>query len=140
VSANDHDRLQRWVSLPRPAEEVWTAIGGFGRMSDWHPWIERTELLEIDGLPHRHLILMDGELFLERLLVERGLYYTYSTLQGPLPFDDHRATLSCVPERDGCHVFWSAYFVATDPAADEMVLGFYEAGLEALRERFPPPG
>lgn len=139
MSDNEHDRLQRWVSLPRPADEVWAQIGGFGRMADWHPWVESVELVEIEGLPHRHLIMVDGELFLERLLIEAGRYYTYSTIQGPLPVDDHRATLSCVPEREGCHVFWSGYFVPTDPAADEMVIGFYEAGLTALRERFGEP-
>lgn len=136
MSENEHDRLQRWVNLPRPADEVWARIGGFGGIADWHPWVDRVELVDIEGLPHRHLILVDGELYLERLLIEAGRHYTYTMVQGPLPVDDHRATLSCVPEREGCHVFWSAYFVPTDPAADEMVIGFYEAGLQALRERF----
>lgn len=136
MSARDHDRLQRIIRLPRSAQEVWAEIGGFGRVADWHPWVERVELVEIDGLPHRHLFMADGELFLERLIEEAPLYHTYSTVEGPLPVDDHRATLSCVPEPEGCRVFWSAYYVPTDAAADDMVLGFYEAGLGALGERF----
>ena len=136
MSSNEHDRLQRWVRLPGPADRVWAEIGGFAAISGWHPWIESTELVEIDGRTHRHLSMVDGELSLERLLREGTRFYTYSMLEGGLPVDDHRATLSCVPEDQGCHVFWSAYFVPTDPAADEMILGFYEAGLNALVERY----
>ena len=50
--------------------------------------------------------------------------------------NDHRATLSCVAEEGGCHVFWAAVFEPTDPSADEIVSGFYEEGLRALRERY----
>ena len=53
-----------------------------------------------------------------------------------LPLYDHRATLSCVAEEGGCHVFWSAVFEPTDPSADDIVTGFYEEGLRALRERY----
>lgn len=69
-------------------------------------------------------------------MVRPARFYTYSTVEGWLPFENHRATLSWMPEKVGCHVFWSAFFIATDPAADDMVVGFYQAGLDALRERF----
>ncbi|HUF57111.1 MAG TPA: SRPBCC family protein [Thermohalobaculum sp.] len=136
MSRNDHDRLQRMQRLPVPADTVWRQIGGFGAMADWHPWIDRVEVVEIDGQTHRHLHMADGELYLERLIEEGERYYTYALLESGMPVDDHRATLSCVPEEGGCHVFWSAYFIATDPAADDMMIGFYEAGLLALDERF----
>lgn len=136
MSDNDHDRVQRWVSLPRDPDTVWGEIGGFGEIASWHPWVEATEMVEIEGDPYRRLILVDGDTFLERLIEEGPRHCTYETVEGPLPFDDHRATLSCVAEDGGCHVFWSAYFEPTDPAADQMVIGFYEAGLEALRERY----
>ena len=132
----DHDRIQRLVRLSVPARHVWQQIGGFDRLHEWHPWVTATELADIEGETHRHVTLTDGELFLERLITESDHFYTYATIEGPTPFDDHRATLSCVEEPGGCHVYWSAYFEATDPAADQMVIGFYEAGLEALRERF----
>lgn len=136
MSRNDHDRLQRMLPLPVPADEVWRQIGGFGAMADWHPWIDRVEVVEIDGQTHRHLTMADGDLYLERLIEQGERYYTYELLESGLPVNDHRATLSCVPEAEGCHVFWSAYFIPTDPAADEMVIGFFEAGLTVLEERF----
>ena len=136
MSHDEHDRLQRMLHLSAPADAVWREIGGFGAIADWHPWIDRVEVVEIDGVTHRHLYMADGELYLERLIEEGPRYHTYAVVESGLPVDDHRATLSCVPEKDGCHMFWSAFFVPTDPAADEMVIGFYEAGLEALGERF----
>ncbi len=130
------DRIQRWVSLPHPPEKIWAEIGGFGALADWHPAVKSTEVFEIEGETHRHLVLSDGGLVLERLVETATLYYTYEIIDGPLPVTDHRATLSCVAEKGGCHVFWSAVFEPTDPSADEIVSGFYEEGLRALRERF----
>ena len=130
------DRIQRWVSLPHPPEKIWAEIGGFGAMADWHPGISSTEVVDIEGETHRHLTLSNGGLLLERLIETGARYYTYEIIDGPLPLADHRATLSCVAEEGGCHVFWSAVFEPTDPSADEIVSGFYEEGLRALRERY----
>jgi len=130
------DRIQRWVSLPHPPEKIWAEIGGFGAMADWHPGISSTEVVDIEGETHRHLTLNNGGLLLERLIETGPRYYTYEIADSPLPLADHRATLSCVAEEGGCHVFWSAVFEPTDPSADEIVSGFYEEGLRALRERY----
>ncbi len=130
------DRIQRWVSLPHPPEKIWAEIGGFGGMADWHPGITKAEVVDIEGETHRHLTLSNGELLLERLIETGPHYYTYEIADSPLPLADHRATLSCVAEEGGCHVFWSAVFEPTDPSANGIVSGFYEEGLRALRERY----
>jgi hypothetical protein len=130
------DRIQRWVSLPVPPEKVWAEIGGFGDIAAWHPGIDSAELVEIDGDVHRHLKMSDGGLLLEWLIETGPHHYSYEMADGPLPLADHRATLSCVAEAGGCHVFWSAVFVPTDSSADDIVAGFYEEGLRALRERY----
>ncbi len=130
------DRIQRWVSLPHPPEKIWAEIGGFGGLADWHPGVAGTEVVTIEGETHRHLTLGNGELLLERLVETGPLYYTYEIADSPLPLTNHRATLSCVAEDGGCHVFWSAVFEPTNPSADEIISGFYEEGLRALRERY----
>lgn len=130
------DRIQRWVSLPLPPEKVWAEVGGFGDIAAWHPRIVSAEVFDIEGEVHRHLTLDDGGLFLERLVETGPHHYTYEIVECPLPLADHRATLSCVAEEGGCHMFWSAIFEPTDPSADEIVSGFYEEGLRALRERY----
>jgi hypothetical protein len=130
------DRIQRWVSLPHPPEKIWAEIGGFGDIAAWHPGIESTQVFDIEGEVHRHLTLGDGGLIMERLVETGPHHYTYEIIDSPLPLVDHRATLSCVAEDGGCHVYWSALFEPTDPSADEIVSGFYEEGLRALRERY----
>jgi hypothetical protein len=130
------DRIQRWVSLPHPPEKIWAEIGGFGDIAAWHPGIESTQVFDIEGEDHRHLTLGDGGLIMERLVETGPHHYTYEIIDSPLPLVDHRATLSCVAEDGGCHVYWSAMFEPTDPSADEIVSGFYEEGLRALRERY----
>ena len=131
------------VSLPADREAVWRAIGGFGGIAAWHPLIERAELTEIEGETYRHLTTTDGELFFERLIESGPHHLTYEMVEGPLPVTDHRATIACVAERGGCHVYWSAYFVPTGPDAhfaDGIVGAFYEIGLRALRDGLAPPG
>lgn len=130
------DRIQRWVSLPQPPEAVWAAIGGFGTIAEWHPDVVSAEVVEIEGALHRHLRTTDGGLTLERLVEMGPHHYTYEIVESPLPLADHRATLSCVPEKGGCHVFWAAVFEPTDESADDIVTSFYEDGLRALGERF----
>ena len=130
------DRIQRWVSLPRPVDEVWAVIGGFGTIADWHPDVRSAEVFEIEGETHRHLQIGDAGVTLERLVETGPHHYTYEIVDSPLPLAEHRDTLSCVAEEGGCHVFWSAMFEPTDPTADDIVATFYEDGLRALREKF----
>jgi hypothetical protein len=130
------DRIQRWVSLPDSPDKIWAEVGGFGDIAAWHPGVVSSEVFEIEGDVHRHLTMNDGGLLLERLIETGPHHYTYELIEGPLPLADHRATLSCVAEEGGCHVFWSAVFEPTDPAADDIVAGFYEEGLRALRVRY----
>lgn len=131
-----YDRLHRMVELSAPSDEVWSVIGEFGSIADWHPLIASAEVVDIDGVTHRHLTTSDGELILERLIEFSPRHYSYEIVDAPLPVADYRAHFSCVDEGDGCHVFWSAYFEATDPAADDIVAAIYEEGLAAIRDRF----
>lgn len=130
------DRIQLWVSLPERPETVWEAIGAFDAIAGWHPEVDSVELVELEGETHRHLRMTDGGLFLERLAETGAHHYAYELVDSPLPLSSHRATLSCVAEEGGCHVFWSAIFEPEDPVADEIVEGFFRSGLQALRERF----
>lgn len=138
--ARDHDRLSEIVVLAAERDTVWAEIGGFDRIADWHPLIATAELVEIEGGIYRHLVATDGERFLERLIETGPHHVAWEMVDGPLPATDHRATLSCVAERDGgCHVFWGATFTPLADGchlADEIVARFYRIGLAALDERF----
>jgi len=134
-----HDRIQLWIELPAKADTVWAEIGDFGAIAEWHPDVVSAEIVEIEGDTYRHLRLAEGVLALERLVKTGERFYTSEIVESPLPMENHRATLSCVPEKEGCRVFWSAVFDPLDPIVDEIIEGFFETGLEALRQRYGAP-
>lgn len=133
-----HDRVTRMVRLSAAPEAVWREIGGFGGIAEWHPHFVASELSEIDGETYRRLTTAEGEQFFERLAEAGPLRYRYEMIEGALPAADFTATLACVAEPGGCHVFWSARFEPEGEAhrADEIVGALFEIGLRALEERF----
>ena len=131
------DRVERWVDLPARAEDVWAAVGPFGALADWHPTVTECQVVKIDGETHRHVTLKDGEMLLEKLLAEEPHTLRYAMVDGPLPVSDYRATLTCFPEGEGSRLFWSASYETDEPEVDGLVSGLFEAGLRAVRDRFP---
>ncbi len=131
-----HDRVLRLVMLNAPKDKVWSEIGGFADIADWHPVFKEAEIVELAGEVHRHLTTIDGDLVIEKLLETGPNFYRYAIVDSGLPVEDYRATLSCVAEKDGCHVYWAADYEPTDPSADDIIIGVYEAGLAALRDRY----
>ncbi len=130
------DRVERWLDLDADPAAVWAVIGDFGALADWHPAVEKCELVTIDGDVHRHLTLIDGALLLERLEETGDDFYRYSIVEGPLPVADYLSTLTCFAHEGGCRVFWSSTFEPLTPDADQVIAGIYEAGLASLRDRF----
>jgi hypothetical protein len=136
MSHESHDRISRWVMLPRPVAEVWAAVGGFGAIADWHPAVTESPLFDIESATHRHLTLADGGLATERLIEIGDAFYRYAVIETPFPMADAVGALSCKAEAEGCRVYWSLDFQPTDAAADDIAAGFIETGLRSLRERF----
>lgn len=135
TTADTDDRIERWIEIPGDPDAVWAAVGGFGAIADWHPALESCELLEIDGETHRRLVLADGGALLERLIEEGPRRYRYEIVDGPLPVADYRSTFAVSPHGGGARVFWSSIFEPTDAAADDIIAGVYEAGLDSIRRR-----
>jgi hypothetical protein len=134
-------RVDETQVLAASADEVWTLIGGYGAMPEWHPAVEGSALE--DGGRVRKLSLKGGGSLVERLhaFSERERSYAYSIERGPLPVSGYRSTLS-VRERGatrGCEVCWSGEFApagASESEAVEVMRGIYRAGLDTLAQRF----
>lgn len=127
------------IRLSAPPEDVWRAIGDFDGVAGWHPAFAAAEPTEIDGERYRRLSTSEGEQYFDRLIETGLLRYAYETVEGPLALSDFRATLACVAETGGCHVFWSARFEppeGREREADELVGVLFEIGLAALADRF----
>src|SRR5512134_756819 len=125
------------TQLPAPADKVWSLIGGWNTVPDWHPGVEKSETEQ--GGQVRRLQLTDGAEVIERLekFDRNARTYTYSITAGSLPFRDYRSTIAVHAEGDSSTIDWSSEFEPSGaPEAD--VIGslkeFYEAGFDNIRK------
>ncbi len=129
------------TQLGVPAQAVWSVIGGFNALPDWHPAIEKSELDEEGDAKIRTLSLVGGGTIVERLeqVDDSERAYTYWILSGPIPVADYVATIRVREAGQGCTIEWSSEFTPSGaPESDAVaaVRGVYEAGFENLRKMF----
>ncbi|ACO77887.1 hypothetical protein AvCA_16740 [Azotobacter vinelandii CA] len=125
------------VNIARPAEEVWSILGGFDFLPRWVGAIASSRLE--DGGRLRRLETVDGEIVVERLLEfsESERQYSYALLESPFPVSEYVGQVAVHDEGAGkSRAVWSSRFRcqgvdALDIAAD--FEGFYHAGLERLK-------
>jgi hypothetical protein len=122
--------VTRSVALAASATDVWSLIGGFNDLPDWHPGAAGSTLEEVGGETRRVIALKGGGAITERLIThdDATMSCTYAIVDSPLPVTGYQATLSVRAAGSGCEV----------PAAkaEEIVAGIYDAGLGALKKRF----
>jgi Polyketide cyclase / dehydrase and lipid transport len=129
--------------LPVPAQAVWSVVGGFNALPDWHPAVAKSDTKTDGGAKVRTLTLAGGGTITERLeqVSDKERAYTYSILSGPLPVANYSATIR-VRESDsgsGCTIEWSSEFTPSGAPENEAVAairGVYEAGFENLKKMF----
>ena len=129
------------ADLPVSAQTVWSVIGNFNALPDWHPAVAKSELKEEGGSTLRTLSLVGGGSIEEKLeqIDDHERLYTYSILSGPLPVANYTATLRVRDSNGGCTVEWSSEFEASgapESAAVAAISGVYEAGFENLKKMF----
>lgn len=152
-------KLELDQKLDATPDEVWAAIGKFEDMS-WHPAVAKTELTG-DGSVDQpdksqrvlHLKAESGDPTLTEVLSKwqpEKRCYAYRIEQvdvAVLPVSNYASTL-CVKDEGGkAMVSWKGGFYRgypnnnpppdqNDEAATKAVTGIYQAGLDALAERF----
>jgi hypothetical protein len=133
--------VRRSAALAASAAEVWSLIGGFNDVPDWHPGAAGSRLEEVGGETRRVIALKGGGTLVERLVAHDAdaMSCTYAIVDGPLPVTGYQSTLSVRPAGSGCEVHWSGTFEPAGVAEDkakEIVASIYDAGLGALVKRF----
>ena len=128
-------------NLPVPAQAVWSVIGGFNSLPEWHPAVEKSETESEGGAKTRTLTLAGGGKIVEKLesANEKDRSYSYSILSGPLPVADYTATIRVLDAGSGCTIEWSSDFTpsgAPESEAAAAIRGVYEAGFENLKKMF----
>lgn len=130
------------LKLSASADQVWTRIGKFEGLHEWHPVIEKSEMEGSGVGAKRNLFLAGGGNVHERLDAEdaAGRSYTYTILESPLPVANYQSTIKVVDNGDGsCTVDWSSNFDAdgaSDADAEGAIQGVYQAGFDALTGEF----
>lgn len=134
--------------------EVWAAIGNFQDMS-WHPAVHATEGENGNAIDATRVLTLggaDGPTISEVLykFSDEKMSYSYRITDVKvevLPVTNYSAHLTVRPSGSGSEIEWRGAFYRgypnndppeelNDEAAIKAVTGVYEAGMEALRQRF----
>lgn len=129
-------------SLNASADDVWSVIGDFGGLHNWHPAVAACEVIQEGPARIRHLTLGDGSKIVERLDAHDGATksYTYSiTDAGPLPVANYQSTIQVTGDGDSATVNWHSEFDpsgASEADAQGAISGVYTGGFAALVVQF----
>jgi hypothetical protein len=134
--------LSRSVDVHGTPEQVWSQIGAFCSIRDWHPAIGSCAE---DGKspPTRTLVTKDGKAtfveFQTAASQEKHLY-GYTFVSSPLPVSNYKSILKVTAEgRDHSLVTWSGNYTpdqGKEKDADTALSGIYESGLDAIKAKF----
>ena len=133
--------LSRSVDVNGTPATVWSVIGPFCAIQQWHPAIGTCT----EGGTAKHtrtLVTRDGNAtFVETQIGRNDAEYSYSYVfdRSPLPVTQYTSTLKVTPKgKDISTVTWTGTYIP-DPgkeiAANEALLGIYEAGLNAIKAK-----
>lgn len=128
--------VTRRVTVAAPASEVWRLIGDFHGLDRWHPVVAKSEPARIGEDEFRTLTTRDGARILEHLVAQTTHSYTYAIARSPLPVAHYEARLEVTTAGAGTEVTWSGSFTPLAAGAEKVIAGIYEAGLNALKQRF----
>jgi hypothetical protein len=129
--------ILRTTDLPVSADRAWAVVGKPESMSQWHPAIQSSQ---VQGTA-RTCVLPDGAQIHEEIRAhdDGARSYTYVITQSPLPVKDYASTIKVVSlDSGGSRLEWSCSYEPLAPAqeVESMIAGVYDAGLDALVQRF----
>ena len=134
--------LTRTTNVAASADEVWSAIGPFCAIKDWHPMIATCDT-DAKVPPTRTLVTKDGKATFVETEIARDdakRLYSYNFVSSPLPVPKYLATIRVVPH--GAHastIIWHGDFVAAPGKASGVkttLANIYETGLKAIKAKF----
>lgn len=133
--------LSRSVDVKGTPASVWSMIGPFCAIKDWHPAIG--SCVEEGGGPAvRTLVTKDGKAtFVETQTARSDAehLYSYSFKSSPLPVTQYSATLQVTAKSaDMSTVTWSGTYTpdsGKEKGASDALQGIYESGLDAIKTK-----
>jgi hypothetical protein len=136
--------LSRSVEVDAAPSKVWSVVGPFCAIKDWHPVVGSCS--ETGKPPVRMLETKDGKTTFVELEVARNetaRFYSYSFQASPFPVTHYIGTIWVVPAADAGRstVLWTGTYTplpGKEKEANDAFAGVYDSGLAALKTRFAP--
>lgn len=128
------------TDLDVAADQLWSVIGGFNALPDWHPAVEKSELQDEGSM--RVLSLAGGGEIVEKLEKhdDNERIYSYTITDSPLPVKNYRAEIKVIDQGNGkASVEWSSEFSAEGAEENEaidVITGIFQAGLDNLKKMY----
>lgn len=133
--------LSRSVDVNATPAQVWSMIGPFCAIKEWHPAIG-TCVEATQAGPVRTLVTKDGKAtFKERQTGRSDAQHQYSYVftSSPLPVSNYASTLQVTARDKGAStVTWSSTYTpepGKENVAADALGGIYESGLEAIKAK-----
>jgi hypothetical protein len=130
------------MDVAAPAAQVWSDIGGFCAIKDWHPLVG---VCVMDGKtpPTRTLITKDGKVSFVETEIARDdakRLYSYNFVASPLPAPKYLATIRVIAKSPTTStIVWHGDYTAEpgqDKAVEAALANVYDTGLAALKTKY----
>ena len=125
------------VTISETPGAVWSRIGGFCAIADWHDAVETCTQSTEGAEMVRSLELVGGGTLVEVRTDEGSTSYSYRIESGPLPVAGYVSTLSAAAADAGTELTWTGTFDAagaTEAEAEAVIRGIYRSGLDGIAE------
>jgi hypothetical protein len=133
--------LTRSIDVSASPDAVWTAIGPFCAIKEWHPAIATCS--EVHAPTVRTLVTKDGKAtFVEPETARNDAkrQYSYTFASAPIPVSHYAATIGVTAKKPGgATITWHGTWTpepGKEKAALDALTGIYESGLDALKAKF----
>ena len=142
VTAASAASLSRSVDVAATPAAVWSMIGPFCAIQDWHPAIG--VCTETTGTVRtRRLVTKDGKATFDETQTGRNdtdHRYSYIFTSSPLPVTNYTSVLQVAAKGQGrSTITWNSTYTpdhGREQEASDALRGIYDMGLEAIKKKF----
>ena len=131
--------------FPLPIDELWSYLGDFGDTGKWSGRPKEACVQHGEGIGAlRTLHIADGQQIVDRLEDQTPYSYTYSVVEGNLPWKHYKATMSVTAvDEENTKFTWRGVFEPlgmTEEQCAEFTRNVYAMGIGMMKKTIPGAG
>lgn len=125
-------------TFDHPVDQVWPVVADFGGIHKYMRGMPETEV-KGSGIGQDRFLGMPGGTVVERLtwLDDDNHAFSYTILEGPLPFERYVATVKLTPKGDTTDIEWQGNFEVNGVPEEEgvaMANGIYSGAIKGFKK------